>query len=54
MKPQKPQVDVKQVYASGRGMSVTVRDGRLDKVTTWVPGAGTATTLRVNGDLKPR
>jgi hypothetical protein len=51
---QRKQVEVKQAYASGRGMSVTVRNGRLDKVTTWVPGSGTATTLRVNGDLKPR
>lgn len=39
--------EVKVQYAAGQNVSVTVRGGRIDKVTTWttgVPGSTKRTT----------
>jgi hypothetical protein len=38
-------------YQRGRALSVTTRNGRVSKVTTWTPGSGVSSTVRWEGDL---
>jgi hypothetical protein len=44
---------VQQQYAGSRALSVTVRNGRLDKVTTWEPGqSGSTVRMAVTPEVK--